>query len=306
MATKAKSDTMPTGEDPNRPVEHSFARQDGDQKTVVPVLRRLSRNLAKGIKSALEPIAGCKLKIDAPEPEFTVMDAWAGRNQDLTSLNTYQLSPMKGRILVKCNPSMIAALVDAFFGGSIRESRVVKKEFSQTDLRLIERLAKALEQRIGQAWSEFGPFACVFTGHVSSAEESRIAGPNDRIIVQRYRLTFPDNIRFEIEMLYPLDALQSVEQLLNRNNGQDDKIADPVWRDKVASALCEIHLPARSVLARPVMTLPELAALKVGDIIPIPPARNLPLIIGDRVFARGSLGEQNGLSAFKIEHIEKG
>ena len=81
---------------------------------------------------------------------------------------------------------------------------------------------------------------------------------------------------------------------------------DPAWRDQMSKALAHVTLPARSVLARPVLTLPQLAELKPGDIIPIPPARNLPLIIGDRIFARGSLGEQNGLAAFRIETIERG
>ena len=304
MATTAK--TKAKASDTPRQVEHSFARQDSDQKAVVPVLRRLSRSLANGIKSTLEPIAGAKLKIDAPEPEFTLMEAWTGRNQDLTSLTTYQLSPMKGRILLKCNPAMIAAMVDAFFGGAIRESHIVKKEFSQTDLRLIERIGKTLETRIGGAWAEFGPFNCLFAGHTSSVDNIRIAAPTGRVVIQRYRLTFPDNIRFEIEMVYPLEGLQSVEQLLNRSGTDEDKIADPIWREKMTHAITEVHLPARSVLARPTLTLPQLAELKPGDIIPIPPAHNLPLIIGDRIFARGSLGEQNGLAAFKIEHIEKG
>ncbi|MEZ5709268.1 MAG: FliM/FliN family flagellar motor switch protein [Blastomonas sp.] len=293
-------------EAPARNAEHSFARQDSDQKTVVPVLRRVSRTLATLLRGSMEQISAAKVKVDAPEPEFTVYESWVGQQKDLVSLCTYQLAPMKGRILLKFDPAMISAMVDAFFGGAIREGTMVKKDFTQTDLRLIDRLAKILAGNIGIAWSEFGSFACHYAGHASSTDAVRIASPSARIVLQRYRLTFPDNIRFELEMLYPLDALHSVDQIVSSASEGDERSGDPVWRDKLAQAVVDVHLPARSVLARPTLTLPQLAELKVGDIIPIPPARNLPLLIGERVFARGSLGEQNGLAAFKIEHIEKG
>jgi flagellar motor switch protein FliM len=51
------------------------------------------------------------------------------------------------------------------------------------------------------------------------------------------------------------------------------------------------------------MQLSELSRLAVGDILPVAPTDNVPLVIGDRVFAHGSIGEQNGGVAFKINQI---
>lgn len=296
----------PASQPARRPAEHSFARQDTDQKTVVPVLRRVARSLCTGLRNALEPIAGVKLRFDAPDPEFTQFDAWCDKQPELVSLSQFQLAPMKGRVLVRLEPAMVSAMLDAFFGGTPRESSVVKKEFTQTDIRLIGRIAKAIGERIGAAWNEVGSFSCHATGHASSVDGARIAPPTARMVVQRFRLTLPGNSRFEIEMLYPLEGLQAADQCLTPVGFTEDRGPDPAWRESMGKVLADVCLPARSVLARPVLTLPQLANLKPGDIIPIPPARNLPLIIGDRVFARGSLGEQNGLAAFRIETIEKG
>jgi len=298
--------TAPVAGAERRAAEHSFARQDADQKTVVPVLRRVARSLCVGLRSALEPIAGVKLRIDAPDPEFTQFDTWCDKQPELVSLSQFQLAPMKGRLLVKLEPAMVSAMVDAFFGGSLREQGIAKKEFTQTDIRLIGRVAKSIGERIATAWNEVGSFICHATGHASSIDGARIAPPAARMVVQRFRLTLPGNSRFEIEIIYPLDGLQAADQCLTPVGSAEERGPDPAWRDGMSEALAHVSLPARSVLARPVLTLPQLANLKPGDIIPIPPARNLPLIIGDRVFARGSLGEQNGLAAFRIETIERG
>ncbi|MCG6120230.1 MAG: hypothetical protein MEP44_06255, partial [Blastomonas sp.] len=72
-----------------RPAEHSFARADADQKTVVPVLRRVARILSVGMRTALEPIAGVKLRVDAPDPEFTQFDGWCDRQPELVSISQF-------------------------------------------------------------------------------------------------------------------------------------------------------------------------------------------------------------------------
>ncbi|GGB52313.1 flagellar motor switch protein FliM [Blastomonas aquatica] len=303
-AEKPDDTAAPAGE--RRPAEHSFTRADADQKTVVPVLRRVARVLCVGLRNALEPIAGVKLRVDAPDPEFTQFDMWCDKQPELVSISQFQLSPMKGRVLLRMEPAMISAMLDAFFGGAPRESTVTKKEFTQTDIRLIGRMAKVIGERIGSAWNEVGSFACHAVGHASSIDGARIAAPTARMVLQRFRLTLPGNSRYEIEIVYPLEGLQGADQCLTPAAFAEERGPDPAWRDQMATVLADVSLPARSVLARPVLTLPQLADLKPGDIIPIPPARNLPLIIGDRVFARGSLGEQNGLAAFRIETIEKG
>ncbi len=308
----SKIKAAPQGDDPDgtvvdrRPAEHSFSKADADQKTVVPVLRRVGRSLCAGFRAALEPIAGVKLRIDAHDPEFIQFDAWCDRQAELVSISQLTLSPMQGRVLLRMEPVFVSAMLDAFFGGSPRETAMPKKEFTQTDIRLIGRLARVIGERISASWNEVGTFSWQMAGHSTTIDGARIAGPTARMVVQRFRITLPGNVRYELEIVYTLDGLQAAEQCLTPAGFSDDRLPDPAWRDQMARSLGQVTLPARSVLARPVLTLPQLADLKPGDIIPIPPARNLPLIIGDRIFARGSLGEQNGLAAFRIETIERG
>jgi flagellar motor switch protein FliM len=68
--------------------------------------------------------------------------------------------------------------------------------------------------------------------------------------------------------------------------------------------MAHVRLPARTVLARPNLTLAELMALQPGDVIPVHISRSLPLIVGDRIFAHGTIGEQDGRAAFMIEKLQ--
>jgi flagellar motor switch protein FliM len=81
--------------------------------------------------------------------------------------------------------------------------------------------------------------------------------------------------------------------------------APGVWRRAIARALGEMRLPTRAVLARPGMSLGALARLRRGDTIPIGIPAKVPLVIGTRRFARGTIGECNGTAAFQIETLEQ-
>lgn len=81
------------------------------------------------------------------------------------------------------------------------------------------------------------------------------------------------------------------------------RAADPRWQSDLADCMDNVRLPARTVLARPNLRMTELLALKEGDVINIHIARHLPLLIGDRVFAHGTIGEQDGRAAFMVEKL---
>ena len=71
----------------------------------------------------------------------------------------------------------------------------------------------------------------------------------------------------------------------------------------MARALEGVSLPVRSVVARPTLSVQELLALRIGDVIPITLAPRVPLLVGNRRLAEGTIGEQEGRAAFQIETI---
>ena len=69
--------------------------------------------------------------------------------------------------------------------------------------------------------------------------------------------------------------------------------------------MLNVHLPVRSVIARPEISLETLFRLSPGDIIPIILPQTVPVIANGRVLARGSIGEANGRAAIRIEQLEE-
>ncbi len=285
---------------------HSFPRRDCQAADVAPIMRRTAKQLAGGLRSAFQPLATERLVVTPGEARSEPHDGWLKAQGTSMGLAFYQLPPMKGRMALRLPHDLIAALVDAFFGGSITRSKAAKTGYSTTDLRLMHRIATSVGPQLSAAWAEFGPFRCLPAGLTDDPEEAKLASADAPLVIQPFTLAYANDVSFTVELIYPAAMVQSAREDWCAHPAAETVRADPAWREDLGCALSDVYIPVRSVLARPTLTLPELAALKPGDIIPIPPARNLPLIVGDRTFARGSLGEQNGLAAFRIDYIEKG
>ena len=104
--------------------------------------------------------------------------------------------------------------------------------------------------------------------------------------------------------LYAVDLTTgAVEALTGAKVSADEEHLDPVWQSRIARRMRDIRLPARTVLARPNLSLADLMELKVGDVIPVTIGRALPLIVGNRIVAHGTIGEQDGRAAFQIEKL---
>ena len=111
------------------------------------------------------------------------------------------------------------------------------------------------------------------------------------------------NGKFEIKCVFPVSALRPIEALRTAPEGENASVVDAIWRDRLEQAVLQVRLPIRSVFARPELSLEKLIALKPGDIIPVLMPRYVPVSIGDRLFAHGSVGESNGRTAIKIESL---
>lgn len=304
--SKQPSPSAPVAPDVTQGAAHSFPRRDSSEADVMPIARRTAKLLAGGLRTALQPLASERLAVTPEQAIIDTHDSWLAAQGHSMGLAFYQLPPMKGRLALRLGHDLIAALVDAFFGGSISRGKTKKTDYAPADLRLMQRIADSLAMPIGAAWGEFGSFRCLVAGLTDDPEEAKIAKGDAPLMIQPFTLTFAGTTSFTIDIIYPIAMIQSARDEWSASQGPEAVASDPAWRHDMAGAMAEVFVPVRSILARPTMTLPELANLKPGDIIPIPPAQNIPLIIGDRTFARGSLGEQNGLAAFRIDHIQKG
>ena len=285
---------------------YAFGRGESQTPQLLSGLDRLGEKLGRRLRALIEPISGARPHVGVRDAQVLDFARWSAEVPAFTSIGVYRLAPLKGQMLLRLDAAMISTLVDCFYGGIGNRPLPARGEFTPTEDRLISRISEALIARLVECWSDVLPLDAGLIIRETGVGFGSAAQPGEQMVLQRFMISITRDQEWPIDLLYPLAALRAVEPLMGSKAPVDEERTDPVWQARIASRMRDIRLPARTVLARPNLSLADLMQLKAGDIIPVTIGRSLPLIVGDRIVAHGSIGEQDGRAAFQIEKLSQG
>jgi flagellar motor switch protein FliM len=269
-------------------------------------LERMGERLAQRIRTVIEPFARARTQV-TPEPLETLrFEEWRSALPAFTSVSLYRLRPLKSGMLLAIEPGFVTSLVDAFYGGGGGAAKHRGREFTPTEERLLGRLADGIVEKLVEVWSEVAVLTPALASRETNAVYASLVRADEAVVLQRFAITPAQGAETSVSILYPLGALRPYEALLAAKvHDEGGAAGDAEWRFRLAEALESVRLPVRSVLARPELTLSQLVALKVGDVIPITLSPKVPLIVANRRIATGTIGEQEGRAALMIDQVER-
>lgn len=282
---------------------YAFGRAASEPVAALGGLDKLGDRLAKRLRAIIEPFSGGRPMVSARPLDNTMFMMWDACVPSFVSLSLYRLHPIKGLVTLRIDAELVSHLVDRFYGGSSGRPTIDRRDFTPTETRLATRLAENVMSALVDCWADIVPVEAVFVGRETNVTQAEIMAGEAEVVVQTFEVDLGDRVTGLIEMVYPKDGLAGLEIVSTDKGGEDMRPADPVWQMRLGRRLEDVRFPARTVLARPNLKISELVSLKPGDVIPIHIARHLPLLIGERVFAHGSIGEQDGCAAFMIDKL---
>lgn len=285
---------------------YKFGQSEPQAPVVLSGMDRIGERMARRIRAFLEPMIGVKPKVTAEPVSLFRFSDWCLFVPDFLSLSLYRLHPLKGGTLLRIDADMIASLVDCFYGGTGARMAFNRTEFTPTEDRMLAKLSGGLMEKMVDSWAETHPVDASLLARETNINYLTFASDEEQVVVQRFEVTLGRDDIWPIEFIYPLSALRGIEPLMGAKVHDEFKIPDPAWRERLGRQVSHIRFPARSVLARPSLSLSQLMQLEPGDVIPVQISRNLPLLVGNRVFAHGTIGEKEGRAAFMIETLSEG
>lgn len=269
-------------------------------------IERMNERIARRLRDVIEPIAQARAKVDAIPLETRCFEEWQRSQSDYVSLSLFRVRPTKGMMMIAIDPTFVTNMVDAFYGGTGNGLATRSGEFTPSEQRLRVRLVDAIADVLTKSWSETYPLQFEFATHETNADFANVVRTDELVVVQSFTIKPGMSRSTRIEILYPLAMLQPIEDQIAARSQAGADGEDIEWKNKLLGALDNVALPVRSVLARPEMTVAQLMALKAGDVIPITLSQTVPLLVGNRRFAEGTIGEQEGRAAMMIETLNKG
>jgi flagellar motor switch protein FliM len=268
---------------------------------VFPGLDPVGDRFGRGLADLLASLGYGESVIRASATQMTSVSEWQAGRSASDALLRFQLKPIKGPMLISMPVKLVAQLVDMFFGGD-GLVETPEHDLSPAEQRFLSRLGEQCLPLLTSAWKDVISIQPQLVKIEPSGSKPALGKAQDLIAVQPFAISGP-NGKSEIQCIFPVSALRPIEALRAAPESETAPVVDAVWHDRLEQAVMQVRLPIRSVFARPELSLEKLIALKPGDIIPVLMPRYVPVTIGDRLFAHGSVGESNGRTAIKIESL---
>lgn len=208
------------------------------------------------------------------------------------------LSPGCPAFVVSCDHALALSLTERMFGGSGISPQEAPHRLPQSAALAVERIVGAVAQALAPLCA-----AEQADAEITSSSALRRLGlfwRNDRAFQWTLAISQQGAPSWDLRLAVPELALHAMLVSRSTNATAPGDRPEP---DPMASAMAAIPLPVVAVLAELRVPLDRLAQLRPGDCIPFSPRRDVPLAIGGRVVASGTVGACDERSALRLTRL---
>ncbi|MEO0871247.1 MAG: FliM/FliN family flagellar motor switch protein [Pseudomonadota bacterium] len=252
-------------------------------------------------------LSGTKLEAQLGEPETMRGQAVFDRIGAMAA-NSLLRCGLEGQIVLLSIPVATAiALTDRSFGGTGEPDTEPAQSLPRSAGLLVEQAARTIAQAIARVSTASGAADDV-EGDViirsESASRLKPFTPVSECMVLELTLSASDGVSWSGMLAMPSECLESL--LPGLGSGARGTDSEDTETDPADTALSVIPLSLQAVLAEFDLSLSELDRLAPGDRIPLAVARDIPLRLGSKLVASGSLGTLEERMALRLMRMAGG
>ncbi len=220
-----------------------------------------------------------------------------------TSLSLIRMSPLRGTGMIMLDPKLVFIVVDNFFGGdgSIH-AKIEGREFTQTELRVIEKVVHMCFADLTQAWDPIMKVEFEYHNHEVNPHLANIVSPTEVIVVSSFHIELEGG-GGDIHVVFPYSMIEPIRTILDAGVQSDTDEIDERWAVLLKEELMHAKVELNGTFFEKELKLADLINLQAGDIIPIDMPEQVTLSTDDMPLMRGQYGEHLGNVAVKIDQI---
>lgn len=219
-----------------------------------------------------------------------------------TSLNMVKFRPLRGTALIILDAKLVFKLVDNFFGGDGRHAKIEGREFTPTELRVVQMVLDQVFIDLGEAWKAVIPIEFDYVNSEVNPSLANIVSPSEVVVVSTFHVEL-DGGGGELHITLPYSMIEPVREVLDAGLQSDTDDQDERWVKALREDVMEARVDLECKLVRREVTLRDIRDLKAGDVVPIEmPDMHLLTANGVPMF-RVNMGQSRGKLAFKINKM---
>ncbi len=216
-----------------------------------------------------------------------------------TSLNMVKFRPLRGTALVILDAKLVFKLVDNFFGGDGRHAKIEGREFTPTELRVVQMVLDQAFVDLREAWKAVMEIEFEYINSEVNPSMANIVSPSEVVVVSTFHVEL-DGGGGELHLTLPYSMVEPIREVLDAGLQADSDERDDRWVNALKEDVMEARVDLSSELVQREINLRDIVDLKEGDIIPI----NMPdfhIVTANGVpLFEAMLGQSNSNLALKL------
>ncbi len=220
-----------------------------------------------------------------------------------TSLSLMKMKPLSGTGLIMMDPKLVFIIVDNFFGGDgTIHAKIEGREFTHTELRVIEKVVHMIFADMVKAWKPVMDVDFGYHSHEVNPHMANIVSPSEVIVVSSFHIEL-DGGGGDIHFVLPYSMVEPIRTMLDAGVQSDLGEADERWAILLKEELMHAKVEVSAILGEKEMKFADLVDLKEGDIIPFEMPENILLMAEEMPILRGKYGQHNDKVAVEVTEL---
>lgn len=230
------------------------------------IYERFMRSFRVSLSSALRRIA----TLNHASTDFLKFGEFINTLPMPTCMSVLRFNGLRGSALFVIESKLAYALVDNFFGGADRPyTKVDGKDFTPIELSIVRKVVELAIQDLENAWSSVAKIDCSFVRTEVNPQFVGIVPPTDVVIASTFDVEL-ESANGTITLVVPYSTIEPIKQKLSSGfQVESDQTDKKLWAAAFKEQLVDMDVDVLVHLGETSISVEDLMALKVGDVIPL-------------------------------------
>lgn len=265
-------------------------------------LRMINERFCRIARSAFLPMLRFQPRLSSFPPELRSFEDYRDSQDNFVSLTIAGIDELRGNLLMVLPPPFIALLTGAYYGGGIMAPHAQRAEFTATEQRVIELVTDRLIGALQMAWRDLLVASFDITAREENMQFVAFADNDELIVNCSFMVQLPGQEPASFDILYPVQILKPIANLLRSRMQSDQLTEDRSWREKLQEAVMNIPLGVSVRLCEPAVPLSRLMALEPDDVLPVNLTGAVEVLVEGIPMFTAEPGERAGNAAIAVTH----
>jgi len=282
---------------------YSLSSQERIVRGRMPTMEIINERFAKNIRLGLFQFMRRAAEVSTSGVKVQKFSAFLRDLIIPTNLNIMAIRPLRGSGLLVCDPTLVFGVIEALYGGAGKfHTRIEGRDFSPTELKVIQRLVELICSEYQKAWQGIYPIELEYQRSEMLPQFATIASPSEMVVTSSFTLEFGDTTG-TVHFCFPYAALEPIRDVLYSTMHSDAGEMDKRWVRLLEQQIQAAQVDLVAELARAPATVEQLLAFKPGDFIELDLNQLIQAKVDGVPVVECYYGTSNGKYALRVEQM---